>query len=133
MGTVYHSRQDQLGEILPAVLDGLADEAEGVRDAALSAGRTAVELFAGTSLPLLLPAVEAGILNDNWRIRQSSVELLGDLLFKVLRSPVLPLDTPSTFDIFYECRSKGIPICTRARKSMSGAARWEGSLLNCAL
>ena len=81
---VHCWRQDHLGEILPAVLDGLADEAEGVRDAALSAGRTAVELFAGTSLPLLLPAVEAGILHDNWRIRQSSVELLGDLLFKVL-------------------------------------------------
>ena len=80
--------QDHLGEILPAVLGGLADEAEGVRDAALSAGRTAVELFAGTSLPLLLPAVEAGILHDNWRIRQSSVELLGDLLFKVLCKPV---------------------------------------------
>lgn len=36
------------------------------------------------SLPLLLPAVEDGIYNDNWRIRQSSVELLGDLLFKVI-------------------------------------------------
>lgn len=35
------------------------------------------------SLPLLLPAVEDGIFNDSWRIRQSSVELLGDLLFKV--------------------------------------------------
>ena len=32
---------------------------------------------------MLLPAVEDGIFNDNWRIRQSSVELLGDLLFKV--------------------------------------------------
>lgn len=27
--------------------------------------------------------MEEGIFNDNWRIRQSSVELLGDLLFKV--------------------------------------------------
>lgn len=36
------------------------------------------------SLPLLLPAVEDGIFNDSWRIRQSSVELLGDLLFKVI-------------------------------------------------
>ena len=69
--------------VLPAILDGLADESEGVRDAALQAGRTAVELFAQTSLPLLLPAVENGIIHDNWRIRQSSVELLGDLLFKV--------------------------------------------------
>ena len=38
------------------------------------------------SLPLLLPAIEDGIFNDNWRIRQSSVELLGDLLFKVATS-----------------------------------------------
>ncbi|CAL5321772.1 unnamed protein product [Camellia sinensis] len=35
------------------------------------------------SLPPLLPAVEDGIFSDSWRIRQSSVELLGDLLFKV--------------------------------------------------
>lgn len=41
-------------------------------------------LYLFRSLPLLLPAVEDGIFNDNWRIRQSSVELLGDLLFKVL-------------------------------------------------
>lgn len=40
-------------------------------------------LFLTRSLPLLLPAVEDGIFNDSWRIRQSSVELLGDLLFKV--------------------------------------------------
>ena len=38
--------QAHLGEVLPAILDGLADEAEGVRDAALAAGRTAVELYA---------------------------------------------------------------------------------------
>ncbi|KAI8029306.1 Protein ILITYHIA [Camellia lanceoleosa] len=35
------------------------------------------------SLPLLLPAVEDGIFSDSWRIRQSPVELLGDLLFMV--------------------------------------------------
>lgn len=38
--------QVHLGEVLPVILDGLADEAEGVRDAALAAGRTAVELYA---------------------------------------------------------------------------------------
>jgi hypothetical protein len=40
-------------------------------------------LMLNRSLPLLLPAIEDGIFSDNWRIRQSSVELLGDLLFKV--------------------------------------------------
>ncbi len=93
--------QDHLGEVLPAILDGLADESEGVRDAALQAGRTAVELFAHNSLPLLLPAVETGIIHDNWRIRQSSVELLGDLLFKVFSSAL-----PS-------CMPADCSLCTR--------------------
>ncbi|GBG78816.1 hypothetical protein CBR_g28040 [Chara braunii] len=75
--------QAYLSQVLPAILDGLADENESVRDAALSAGHVLVEHYARSSLPLLLPVVEEGIFNDNWRIRQSSVELLGDLLFKV--------------------------------------------------
>ena len=75
--------------ILPAILSGLADESEGVRNAALAAGRTFVEFYAQSSLPLLLPTVEAGIVNDNWRIRQSSIDLLGDLLFKVIAILVL--------------------------------------------
>ncbi|CAN4115226.1 unnamed protein product [Withania somnifera] len=75
--------QNYLQQVLPAILDGLADENESVREAALSAGHVLVEHYATTSLPLLLPAVEEGIFSDNWRIRQSSVELLGDLLFKV--------------------------------------------------
>lgn len=72
-----------LPDMLPCVLNGLADEAEGVRDAALAAGRVAVELYATSALTLLLPTVEVGMINGNWRIRQSSVELLGDLLYKV--------------------------------------------------
>ncbi|KAG6741628.1 hypothetical protein POTOM_054903 [Populus tomentosa] len=75
--------QNYLQQVLPAILDGLADENESVRDAALGASHVLVEHYATTSLPLLLPAVEDGIFNDNWRIRQSLVELLGDLLFKL--------------------------------------------------
>ena len=75
--------QKVLPEILPRVLGGLADESEGVREASFAAGSVAVDLYAKTSLPLVLPAVEAGAANGNWRIRQSSIELLGDLLFKV--------------------------------------------------
>ncbi|KAJ7561862.1 hypothetical protein O6H91_03G044500 [Diphasiastrum complanatum] len=82
-GALGPTFQIYLQRVLPAILDGLADENESVRDAALSAGHILVEHYATTSLPLLLPAVEEGIFHDNWRIRQSSVELLGDLLFKV--------------------------------------------------
>jgi len=35
----------------------------------------------------LLPAID-GIFSDNWRIRQSTVQLLGDLLFKVAGTSV---------------------------------------------
>jgi hypothetical protein len=31
----------------------------------------------------LLPSLEAGLFDDAWRIRQSSVQLLGDLLYTV--------------------------------------------------
>ena len=78
--------QTHLETVLPAILDGLADESEGVRDAALSAGRTLVDLYALVAMPLVLPAVERGCSHENWRIRQSSIELLGDLLFKVRRA-----------------------------------------------
>ena len=46
-------------------------------------GRVFVDHYANTALKLLLPAVEDGIFDDNWRIRQSSALLLGKLLFKV--------------------------------------------------
>jgi hypothetical protein len=75
--------EPHLPSVLPCVLGGLSDEAEGVREAAMGAGRVVVERYARTALPLLLPAVEAGISAESWRIRQSSVELLGELLFKV--------------------------------------------------
>ncbi|GIL73837.1 hypothetical protein Vretimale_5312 [Volvox reticuliferus] len=81
--TMEEALQVYLPRVLPAILDGLSDEAEGVRDAALGAGRILVDHYARTALPLLLPAVEEGIFAENWRIRQSSVKLLGKLLFKI--------------------------------------------------
>ena len=41
--------------------------------------------YANSAMVLILPAVEEGIFNDNWRIRQSSVLLMGKLLFQVGR------------------------------------------------
>lgn len=75
--------REKLDIALPCILDGLADENESVREISLAAGRTLVEVYAVTSLPIILPAVEQSLFNINWRIRQSSVELLGNLIFKV--------------------------------------------------
>jgi hypothetical protein len=82
-GTLGAAFEPHLPATLPCILGGLSDEAEGVREAAMGAGRVVVERYARSALPLLLPAVEAGISAESWRIRQSSVELLGELLFKV--------------------------------------------------
>ena len=45
---------------------------------------TMVGLYVGRGLPFAAAGVEEGIVNDAWRIWQSSAELMSDLLFKLL-------------------------------------------------
>jgi len=42
-----------------------------------------VDNFAETAMPLVLPAIEKGLFDDAWRIRASSVHLLGDVMSKI--------------------------------------------------
>ncbi|KAJ3090385.1 translational activator of GCN4 [Quaeritorhiza haematococci] len=75
--------QPHLARIIPSVLHGLADESEQVRDAALRAGQVVVRNYATSAVDLLLPELEKGLFDENWRIRQSSVQLMGDLLYRI--------------------------------------------------
>lgn len=72
-----------LSRIIPAILGGLADDVEAIRDTALRAGRLLVKNFATKAIDLLLPELERGLADDSYRIRLSSVELVGDLLFNL--------------------------------------------------
>ncbi|CAG7827579.1 unnamed protein product [Allacma fusca] len=72
-----------IGQIINPILRALADENEYVRETALKAGQRIVTGFAESAITLLLPELEKGIFDDNWRIRFSSVQLLGDLLYKI--------------------------------------------------
>ncbi|XP_013411317.1 eIF-2-alpha kinase activator GCN1 [Lingula anatina] len=72
-----------VGPLIPSILKALADESEFLRDTALKAGQRIVAMYADTAIELLLPELEKGLFDDNWRIRYSSVQLLGDLLYKL--------------------------------------------------
>ena len=72
-----------LNRIIPPILTGLADDIEPIRDTSLRAGRLVVKNFATKAIDLLLPELERGLADDSYRIRLSSVELVGDLLFNL--------------------------------------------------
>ncbi len=72
-----------LGKIIPPILAGLADDVDSIRETALRAGRLLVKNFATRAVDLLLPELERGLADNSWRIRLSSVELVGDLLFNL--------------------------------------------------
>lgn len=72
-----------LSKIIPPILNGLADSDEEIRDTALRAGRLIVKNYAKKAVDLLLPELELGLSDVNYRIRLSSVELTGDLLFQI--------------------------------------------------
>ncbi|KAI1811390.1 ARM repeat-containing protein [Poronia punctata] len=78
-----NSFANYLGRIIPPILTGLTDEVESIRDTALRAGRLLVKNFAARAVDLLLPELERGLADDSYRIRLSSVELVGDLLFNL--------------------------------------------------
>ncbi|KAJ2376477.1 translational activator of GCN4, partial [Coemansia sp. RSA 2611] len=75
--------QPFLPSVLPAVLSGLADENEQVRAAALRAGRILVASFAKSAVDLLLPELLASMHHAQWRIRHSSIELLGEFIHRI--------------------------------------------------
>eukprot|EP00039_Didymoeca_costata_P025794 m.14264 g.14264 ORF g.14264 m.14264 type:complete len:2573 (+) comp5051_c0_seq1:157-7875(+) len=69
--------------VIPCIIRGIADVEESVRDVAMRAGTGIINFFSETSIELLLPELEAGLFDEQYRIRESSVKLLGELLYKV--------------------------------------------------
>jgi hypothetical protein len=78
-----NSFANYLSKIIPPILAGLADDIESIRETSLRAGRLLVKNFATKAIDLLLPELDRGLADDSHRIRLSSVELVGDLLFNL--------------------------------------------------
>lgn len=88
-----------LPKIIPILLQGLSDDVESIRDTSFRAGRLLVKNFSTRSVELLLPELERGLADDNYRIRLSSTELIGDLLFNLTG---IKAETGQDEDLFFE-------------------------------
>lgn len=72
-----------INQIIQPILVGLADVDEDIQQNALKAGKLIVKNYATKAIDLLLPELERGMFDENDRIRLSSVQLTGELLFQV--------------------------------------------------
>lgn len=82
--TFGHRFAPHLGRIIPPILSGLADDSEygkscstttltAVREASMRAGKMIIANYASKAVDLLLPELERGMLDGQWRIRVSSL------------------------------------------------------------
>eukprot|EP00547_Thalassionema_nitzschioides_P012180 CAMPEP_0194261726 /NCGR_PEP_ID=MMETSP0158-20130606/46175_1 /TAXON_ID=33649 /ORGANISM="Thalassionema nitzschioides, Strain L26-B" /LENGTH=3020 /DNA_ID=CAMNT_0039001857 /DNA_START=53 /DNA_END=9111 /DNA_ORIENTATION=- len=94
-----------LESTLPALLNGLSDESEPVRDVAMRAGRVLIRTHGKANVDTILPRLELGLVSDDYRIRLASLTLLGDLLSliggtSVQATTTTPQEMGSTQDEF---------------------------------
>ncbi|WWD10197.1 hypothetical protein V865_008331 [Kwoniella europaea PYCC6329] len=81
--TFGHRFAPHLGRVIPPILNGLADDSEYVREASMRAGKMIIANYSSKAIDLLLPELEKGMIDVSWRIRQSSISLTGELLYRV--------------------------------------------------
>jgi hypothetical protein len=69
-----------LGEVIPVVLARLSDDSGAVRDTCMRAALGMIAIYLEAAAALLLPPLQRGLSDVNYRIRQASAELLGELM-----------------------------------------------------
>lgn len=86
--SLQHRFSKYISLCLPNILQGLNDDIESVRDVALRAGQVLVSTLGLEYASLILPSLIVGMFHDDWRIRQSSVILTGDLINKMSENDI---------------------------------------------
>jgi len=84
---------------LPALLGGLSDESEQVRDVAMRAGRVMIRSHGKAHVDKILPSLEEGLIDEDYRIRVASLTLLGDLLSLIGGTKVVKGDGDTQEDV----------------------------------
>ena len=88
-----------LDESLPPLISGLSDDNEQVRDVAMRAGRVLIKSHGKVHFDKILPILQNGMADTDYRIRYSSLMLLGDLLSMIGGTSVLRTDGDTQDDI----------------------------------
>jgi len=88
-----------MDESLPALISGLSDENEQVREVAMKAGRVLIRSHGKVHFDKILPILQNGMTDEDYRIRLSSLMLLGDLLSMIGGTTVLRTDGDTQDDI----------------------------------
>lgn len=84
---------------LPALIGGLSDDSEPVRDVAMRAGRVLIRSHGRVHVDKILPSLEGGLDDEDHRIRLASLSLLGDLLSMIGGTTVVKGDGDTQDDI----------------------------------
>lgn len=80
-------------EVLSSLLRGIADDNAAVRDTAFKAAQVLVKTFGASHMAMLLPPLEDGVFDVDWKIRHASVQLMGQLIEQILRAHRIPTNS----------------------------------------
>ena len=94
-----HGFTPLLDASLPALISGLSDENEQVREVAMRAGRVLIKSHGRVHVNKILPILENGMADEDFRIRLSSLMLIGDLLSMIGGTVVLRTDGDTQDDV----------------------------------
>eukprot|EP00930_Biecheleria_cincta_P034269 TRINITY_DN23698_c0_g1_i1.p1 TRINITY_DN23698_c0_g1~~TRINITY_DN23698_c0_g1_i1.p1 ORF type:complete len:2738 (+),score=614.06 TRINITY_DN23698_c0_g1_i1:451-8214(+) len=93
------SFEPHIEEVLTALLNGMSDDVSGVRDTAFKAAQVITKAFGSSHTALLLPPLEEGVFDVDWRIRHGSVQLMGQLIEQILRAHRIPTNSAELMQV----------------------------------
>lgn len=80
-----------ISTILPVILSGMSDTQECVREVAMRAAQVLVATQGKRHSGLILPSLQKGMSDDDWRVRQNAVSLFGELMYLLADSKAVGL------------------------------------------
>ena len=75
--------EHHLARVMPAFLERLSDDNEEVRKIAIRVMQLIIQTYCKNSMDIILPQLEIGLFDKNWRKRASCITLIGEMIEKI--------------------------------------------------